>query len=42
MVSALAELLAELGSPTSDRTLAWFVIVPAAEGRTLISTVASA
>src|SRR6185503_1683827 len=32
------ELLGAFGSPTEDTTLTWFVIVPAAGGRTLIST----
>ena len=41
VVSALAELFAALGSLTSDRTLAWFVICPVACGRTFKSTVAS-
>ena len=36
----MAELLAELGSASAEDTLAWLVIVPGADGRTRIWTVA--
>ncbi len=42
VVTALAPLLAVLGSPVSDVTFAWFVIEPTDWGVTLIVTVALA